>query len=132
LRSNGRITAWKAWHKPPAVYGYAGRGLKNGNIPVWGCLTIALGGDYLDKTKTQLLTTSPEAIEAAKNYAELMRTYGPTGSIGFNWMEAQGAFTQGLVACWPDSIQVAASFEDPTKAKGGAKVGYSTQPGRAQ
>ena len=59
------------------MYGYAGRGLKNANIPVWGCLTIALGGDYLDKTKTQLLTTSPEAIEAAKIYADLMRNVRP-------------------------------------------------------
>ena len=49
------MAAVKALHKPPAVFGYAGRGLKNANIPVWGCLTIALGGDYLDKTKTQLV-----------------------------------------------------------------------------
>ena len=126
------IAAVKAPHKPPAVYGYAGRGLKNANIPVWGCLTIALGGDYLDKTKTQLLTTSPEAIEAAKIYAELMRTYAPPGSIGFNWMESQGAFTQGLVACWPDSIQFAAPFEDPTKSKVVGKVGYAPHPGSAK
>jgi multiple sugar transport system substrate-binding protein len=123
------IAAVKALHKPPAVYGYAGRGLKNANIPVWGCLTIALGGDYLDKTKTQLLTTSPEAIEAAKIYADLMRNYGPTGSIGFNWMEAQGAFAQGIVACWPDSIQFAAPFEDPSKSKVVGKVGYAPHPG---
>jgi multiple sugar transport system substrate-binding protein len=126
------IAAVKALHKPPAVYGYAGRGLKNANIPVWGCLTIALGGDYLDKTKTQLLTTSPEAIEAAKIYADLMRNYSPTGSIGFNWMEAQGAFTQGLVACWPDSIQFAAPFEDPSKSKVVGKVGYAPHPGSAK
>lgn len=126
------IAAVKALHKPPAVYGYAGRGLKNANIPVWGCLTIALGGDYLDKTKTQLMTTTPEAIEAAKIYADLMRNYGPAGSIGFNWMEAQGAFSQGLVACWPDSIQFAAPFEDPSKSKVVGKVGYAPHPGSAK
>jgi multiple sugar transport system substrate-binding protein len=126
------IAAVKALHKPPAVYGYAGRGLKNANIPVWGCLTIGLGGDYLDKTKTQLMTTTPEAVEAAKIYADLMRNYSPTGSIGFNWMEAQGAFAQGLVACWPDSIQFAAPFEDPSKSKVVGKVGYAPHPGSAR
>lgn len=126
------LAAVKALHSPPAVFGYAGRGLKNANIPVWGCLTIALGGNYLDDSKTTLLATSPEAIEAAKIYAELMRNYSPAGSIGFNWMECQGAFTQGIVACWPDSIQFAAPFEDPTKSKVKGKCGYAPHPGSSK
>ena len=123
------VAAVKALHNPPTVFGYAGRGLKNANIPVWGCFTIGLGGNYLDDSKTHLLALQPEAIEAARIYGELMRTYGPPGSIGFNWMECQGAFTQGIVACWPDSIQFAAPFEDPTKSKVKGKVGYAAHPG---
>jgi len=123
------IEAVKATHNPPAVFGYAGRGLKNANVPVWGCLTIALGGNYLDESKTTLLATAPESVEAAKIYAELMRKFAPAGSIGFNWMECQGAFTQGLIACWPDSIQFAAPFEDPAKSKVAGKCGYSPHPG---
>jgi multiple sugar transport system substrate-binding protein len=126
------IAAVKALHNPPAVYGYVGRGLKNANIPVWGDLTIALGGNYLDDSKTHLLATSPEAIEAARIYADLMRNYGPPGSIGFNWMECQGAFTQGIIACWPDSIQFAAPFEDPTRSKVKGKCGYAPHPGSAR
>jgi multiple sugar transport system substrate-binding protein len=126
------IAAVKALHNPPAVYGYVGRGLKNANIPVWGCLTIGLGGNYLDDSKTTLLATSPEAIEAAKIYADLMRNYGPPGSIGFNWMECQGAFTQGIIACWPDSIQFAAPFENPTMSKVKGKCGYAPHPGSSK
>jgi multiple sugar transport system substrate-binding protein len=126
------IVAVKATHNPPAVHGYAGRGLKNANIPVWGCITIALGGNYVDETKTKLLATMPEAIEAAKIYADLMRSYAPAGSLGFNWMECQGAFTQGVIACWPDSMQFAAPFEDPTKSKVAGKVGYSPHPGSSK
>jgi multiple sugar transport system substrate-binding protein len=126
------VAAVKALHNPPAVYGYAGRGLKNANIPVWGCFTIGLGGNYLDDSKTHLLATSPEAVEAARIYADLMRNYGPPGSIGFNWMECQGAFTQGIIACWPDSIQFAAPFEDPAKSKVKGKCGYAPHPGSSK
>jgi multiple sugar transport system substrate-binding protein len=126
------IAAVKALHNPPAVFGYAGRGLKNANVPVWGGFTVALGGNYLDESKTKLLALTPEAIEAAKIYGDLMRNYAPAGSIGFNWMECQGAFAQGLVACWPDSIQFAAPFEDPTKSKVKGKCGYAPHPGSSK
>jgi multiple sugar transport system substrate-binding protein len=126
------VAAVKATHQPPAVYGFAGRGLKNANIPVWGCLLSALGGAYLDDSKTKLLTTSTEAVEAARVYGDLMRSYAPPGSLGFNWMEAQGAFAQGLVGTWTDGMSFAASFEDPAKSKVAGKVGYAPHPGSAR
>ena len=126
------VAAVKAIHNPPTVYGYAGRGLKNANVPTWGCLMTALGGNYLDETKTKLMTTTPEVIEAARIYADLMRNYAPPGSIGFNWMECQGAFTQGIAACWMDGAQFAAPFEDPTKSKVAGKVGYAPHPGSSK
>jgi multiple sugar transport system substrate-binding protein len=126
------LAAVKATHQPPAVYGFTGRGLKNANIPVWGCLLHALGGNYLDDSKTRLLTTSTEAVEAARYYGELMRSYAPPGSLGFNWMESQGAFAQGLVASWTDGMSFAAPFEDPTKSKVAGKVGYAPHPGSAR
>jgi multiple sugar transport system substrate-binding protein len=123
------VAAVKAIHKPPAVYGFVGRGLKNANVPLWGCLMSALGGNYLDPSKTKLLVTLPEAVEAAKVYADLMRSYGPSGSIGFNWMECQGAFAQGIAGCWLDGLNFALPFEDPTKSKVKGKVGYAPHPG---
>ena len=126
------LAAVKATHQPPAVYGFTGRGLKNANIPVWGCFLHALGGNYLDESKTRLLTTSPEAVEAARFYGELMRSYAPPGSLGFNWMESQGAFAQGLVASWTDGMSFAAPFEDPTKSRVVGKVGYAPHPGSAR
>jgi multiple sugar transport system substrate-binding protein len=129
---DGLIAAVKALHKPPVMYGFVGRGLKNANTPLWGCLTTALGGSCLDDSKTRLLTTSEEAIEAAKVYADLMRTYGPPGSIGFNWMECQGAFTQGIVACWSDGLNFALPLEDPTRSKVKGRVGYAPHPGSSR
>jgi multiple sugar transport system substrate-binding protein len=124
--------AVKATHRAPAVYGFVGRGLKNANVPLWGMFLQAMGGTYLDPTGTKLATTSPEAIESARMYAGIMKDYAPPGAIGFNWNEAQGSFSQGLAACWPDGLNFAAPLEDATKSKVMGKVGYALFPGTAK
>jgi len=124
--------AIKATHKAPTVYGFVGRGLKNANVPLWGMFLQAMGGTYLDPSGTKLTTTSPEAIESAKVYASIMKDYAPPGAIGFNWNEAQGSFSQGMAACWPDGLNFAAPLEDATKSKVVGKVGYTLFPGTAK
>jgi len=126
------IAAVKALHNPPAMFGFVGRGLKNANVPLWGCIMSALGGNYLDPSKSKLLVTLPEAVEAANIYADLMRNYAPPGSIGFNWMESQGAFAQGIAGCWLDGLNFALPFEDATRSKVKGKVGYAPHPGSAR
>jgi len=124
--------AIKATHKAPPVYGFVGRGLKNANVPLWGMFLQAMGGTYLDPAGTNLTTTSPEAIESARMYAGIMKDYAPPGAIGFNWNEAQGSFSQGLAACWPDGLNFAAPLEDAAKSKIVGKVGYALFPGTAR
>ncbi|MGQ9556288.1 MAG: ABC transporter substrate-binding protein, partial [Anaerolineae bacterium] len=119
-------------HNPPSLYAFVGRGLKNANVPLWGMFLSAMGGTYLDPTGTKLTTTSPEAVESARMYAEIMRKYAPPGAIGFNWQEAQGSFSQGQAGCWPDGLNFAAPLEDATKSKVSGKVGYSLFPGTAK
>jgi multiple sugar transport system substrate-binding protein len=122
----------KATHGPPNMFGFVGRGLKNANVPLWGMFLHAMGGEYLDKSGTKLITTSTEAVESAKMYAEMMRLYAPQGAIGFNWNEAQGVFSQGQAGCWPDGLNFAAPLEDATKSKIAGKVGYGLFPGTAK
>lgn len=121
--------AIEATHNPPVVYGFVGRGLKNANVPLWGMFLHAMGGDYLDPSGKELKTTSDEAVESARMYAEIMAKYAPMGAIGFNWNEAQGSFSQGQAACWPDGLNFAAPLEDPTKSQVAGKVGYGLFPG---
>ncbi len=124
--------ALKATHNPPSVYAFVGRGLKNANVPLWGMFLVSMGGSYLDSTGTKLTTTSTEAVEAAKMYSSIMKTYAPPGAIGFNWNEAQGSFSQGQAGCWPDGLNFAAPLEDATKSKVAGKVGYTLFPGTAK
>lgn len=121
--------AIKATHSAPSVYGFVGRGLKNANVPLWGMFLHAMGGDYLDPTGAKLMTTEPAAVESAKMYAEIMKTYAPPGAIGFNWNEAQGSFSQGQSGAWPDGLNFAAPLEDATKSKVAGKVMYALFPG---
>jgi len=125
-------TALKATHNAPSLYAFVGRGLKNANVPLWGMFLVSMGGSYLDSTGAKLTTTSAEAVEAAKMYASIMRTYAPPGAIGFNWNEAQGSFSQGQAGCWPDGLNFAAPLEDSTKSKVVGKVGYALFPGTAK
>jgi multiple sugar transport system substrate-binding protein len=109
------------------VYGFVGRGLRNANVPVWSSFLLGYGGNFLDD-KGNLLTDSPEAIEAAKLYQRLLTKSAPPGVAGFNWYECQAAFLQGKVAMWLDGVGFAPPLEDPQKSRIVGKVGYGLMP----
>ena len=123
------VAAAKAIHDPKGgVYGFAARGLKNANVPVWTGLLHGWGADTLDPKDMSLKTTTEEAIAAATLYKELLSKYSPEGVVGFNWNECQTAFMQGTVGLWYDGVGFATPLEDATKSKVVGKVGYILTP----
>ncbi len=108
-------------------FGFVGRGLRNANLPMWASIYLGFDKDFID-AKGNLLTDSPEAIEATKLYARLLTKSGPPGIAGFNWMESQAAFLQGKVAFWLDGVGWAPPMEDPTRSRVVGKVGYGVIP----
>lgn len=121
------IAAAKALHDPSKnQFGFVARGLKNANVPVWSGF---MQGWDIDPVKDgNLQTTSPEAIEAAKMYQDLLKNYAPAGVSGFNWNESQSLFFQGNAAIWYDGIGFTAPVEDKTKSKVAGKTLYALQP----
>ncbi|MBL8590074.1 MAG: sugar ABC transporter substrate-binding protein [Methylobacteriaceae bacterium] len=109
------------------VYGFVARGLKNANLPVFTSFLLGFGVDPVD-AKGNLMTDTPEAIEAGKIYQRLLSKHAPPGAIGFNWSECQSAFMQGKVAMWLDGIGFAPPLEDPNKSRIVGKVGYGLMP----
>ncbi|MEH2475729.1 multiple sugar transport system substrate-binding protein [Nitrobacteraceae bacterium AZCC 2161] len=109
------------------ISGFVGRGLRNANLPMWASIYLGYGLDFIDD-KGNLLTDSPEAIEATKQYQYLLTKAGPPGVAGFNWMECQAAFIQGRAAMWLDGIGWAPPLEDPTRSRVVGKVGYGLIP----
>lgn len=109
------------------VYGFASRGQKAANVPVWTVLLLGQDIDAIDAAGT-FHTESQEAIWAAEMYKKLNTEYAPPGTIGFNWNECQTSFLQGKLGMWLDAIGFAAPFEDPSKSQVVGKVGYGVTP----
>ncbi|WP_042696981.1 sugar ABC transporter substrate-binding protein [Azospirillum sp. B506] len=109
------------------TYGFVARGMKNANTPVWTSLLLGYDQYSVDANRN-LLTDTPEAIEAAKLYQTLMTKSAPPGVTGFNWAECQSAFLQGRVGMWFDGVGFAPPLEDPEKSRVVGKVGYGLMP----
>ena len=122
------LAAAEALHDPGnGVFGFAARGLKNANVPVWTSFMQGWGVSSIDD-QNQMHTTEPAAIEAATLYRDLLANYGPPGVVGFNWNECQTTFSQGTAAMWFDGIGFATPLEDPASSRVAGKVGYGLQP----
>lgn len=122
------LAAAQKLHDPSKnVVGYLARGIKNANVPVWTHLMQGWGVDPIDP-KGNFFTESPEAIEAAKLYQNLLKNYSAAGVSGFNWNECQSAFLLGQAAMWQDGIGFATPLEDATKSKIVGKAGYGVMP----
>src|SRR5881275_1620694 len=98
------------------IFGFVGRGLRNANMALWPSFYFNYGGEFLD-AKGNLLTDSPEAIEATKYYQRLLTKDAPPGVAGFNWMESMAAFAQGRAAMWIDGVGWAPPLEDPNASR---------------
>jgi multiple sugar transport system substrate-binding protein len=109
------------------TYGFVARGLKNANVPVWTSFLLGWGVDPVDRNGN-LMTDSPEAIEAARLYQRLLTKAAPQGVAGFNWSECQSAFLQGRIGMWLDGVGFAPPLEDPDKSRVVGKVGYGLMP----
>ncbi|WP_046866027.1 ABC transporter substrate-binding protein [Microvirga massiliensis] len=109
------------------TYGFVARGLKNANVPVWTSFLLGYGVDPVD-ANGNLMTDSPEAIEAARLYQRLLTKAAPQGVAGFNWSECQSAFLQGKIGMWLDGVGFAPPLEDPEKSRVVGKVGYGVMP----
>jgi multiple sugar transport system substrate-binding protein len=122
------VAAAEALHDPAAgITGWVGRGLKNANVPVWTNLLLGWDVEAID-ARGVMHTTEEPAVAAAELYKRLNVEYGPPGSTGFNWMEAQASFMQGRAAMWLDGIGFSVPVEDRTKSRVAGRVEYVMQP----
>jgi len=96
----------------------------------------AYGGDYFEGDNLgsvgaakpgKSLLTSPEAIEAAQMYKNLLDVAAP-GSTTWDWTGVAEAFAAGELAMAPIFHENNAMFEDETKSKVAGKVAWSILP----
>ena len=93
----------------------------------WAGFLWGNGGRWFDDDG-KLALDSPEAIEAAQTYADLLNSYGPKGYANFGWQENRLLFQQGKAAMTIDATVNGAYCEDPSESDIVGKVGYAPVP----
>ena len=90
-----------------------------------------LGGGYVEDIKNenyQPTLTSPEAIEAAGLYADMIANYSPDGAINFKFSDVVVAMQQGNTAIIMEGAPLGGRINDPEKSTVRGKLGYAMVP----
>jgi len=93
----------------------------------WSGFLWGNGGRWFDESGKMDLA-SPEAIEAAQTYADLLNDYGPMGYANFGWQENRLLFQEGKAAMTIDATVNGAYCEDASESSIVGKVGYAAVP----
>jgi len=115
-------------HRPPEVYGFVNRGLRNANVYPWATILREMGGDFFAVDGKNPALNSEAAVRATEWYGRMLREFGPPGVTGFNWNESIAFFAQGRAAMGYESANFTAVFEDPEQSAVAGRVGYMLVP----
>ena len=106
-----RVRGGVMWPFPQVLYSFGGRIVK----------------DY--PKDMHPVFDSPEAIKAAKYYAELLQKYGYKGTLSAQYKDLSAAMQQGKMAMLIDGFPGVGPYEDPAKSVVSGKLGYYFVPG---
>jgi multiple sugar transport system substrate-binding protein len=108
-------------------YGVVIRGRRSPAVTQFSSFLYSFGGTWLTETGESALDT-PEATEAYTYYSNLLRSYGPPGTVNMSWPEALAIFQQGQAAMWIDADVFYANVIDSTQSVVADSVGFAPFP----
>ncbi|HMF79227.1 MAG TPA: sugar ABC transporter substrate-binding protein [Bryobacteraceae bacterium] len=111
------------------VYGICLRG-----TPGWGqnmaylsTMVNTFGGRWMDmEWRPQL--TSPQWHKAVSFYVDLLKNYGPPGSVTDGYNEVRALFSTGNCAMWIDSTAAAGYLLDASQSRVAKTTGFAKAP----
>jgi multiple sugar transport system substrate-binding protein len=119
--------AAKKLHDPGKdFYGIVGRGQRNALVTAVASFVFSEGGDFIIGDKAAINT--PEAIRGFQIYANLLKNYGPQGTLNMSWPQAAGIFAQGKAAFYTETASIYKNTTDPEKSLVKDNVGFATFP----
>ncbi|WLD94113.1 ABC transporter substrate-binding protein [Alkalihalobacillus sp. AL-G] len=119
--------AAKILHDPEnGIAGFVARGKRAAAVTQFSSFLYGFGGDFIENDKSVIAT--PEAIEAFEYYGNLLKNYGPKGTLNMSWPEAMAVFTQGKAAFYTDASSLFSNATDPSKSQVADKVGFAPFP----
>ena len=107
-------------------YGFVARGKLSPSVTQFSSFLYSMGGDFAKDGKATLNT--PEAIKAYQTYGDLLRLYGPPGTLGMAWPDAFAVFQHGQAAFLTDADSLYTNLTDPKKSTVSDKVGFAPFP----
>lgn len=107
-------------------YGVVIRGRRSPAVTQFSSFLYSFGGDWIVDGQSGI--ASPEAQEAYNYYGNLLRNYGPPGTVNMSWPEALAIFQQGKAAMWIDADVFYANVIDPNQSVVADSVGFAPFP----
>lgn len=117
-------------HNPAkGVYGICLRGKAGwgANISLISTMVNTHGGQWFDMKWQPQLTTRPWK-DAVSLYADLLRKYGPPGSVANNYNENLTLFSEGKCAIWVDATVAGSFVDNPKRSKVAGRVSFLHAP----
>jgi multiple sugar transport system substrate-binding protein len=121
------LNAAKKLHDPEkGLNGIVMRGQRSAAVTQFSSFLYSQGGEWVKDGKSAL--TTPAALSAYKIYGDLLRNYGPQGTLNMSWPQAVAIFQQGKAAMWIDADSLYTNLLDTSKSTVADKVGYAQFP----
>lgn len=119
-----------ATHNPPDFYSYVMRTEPNGvhfPFPIW---LQGYGGNIFRDPPNDLTPTlnTPEAVEAATNFIDLILQYSIAGTQMYATPDCQNAMAQGLAGIWVDALGIFPPLRDPETSQFHDKIEIAMVP----
>lgn len=109
------------------IYGYVSRGMGMQAVPNVSAFLFGYGGAWWTNDGKSALDKL-ETIRAIKEYARMLRTYGPPSPGELGWLEKARFFAMGKAATVLGSLEHMYTWEDPEKSEVAGSVGYLLYP----
>ena len=108
------------------LYGFVARGQRSPAVTQFSSFLYSFGGDFVKDGKAAVNT--PEAIKAYQTYGDLLRLYGPPGTLNMAWPQAFAVFQQGKAVFLTDADSLYTNLTDKAKSTVSDKVGFAVIP----
>jgi multiple sugar transport system substrate-binding protein len=110
------------------VFGIVLRGKGAAATSMLAPVLYDFGGKWTDRATGDIAFNTPEALAAFQWWGNILRDYGPPGSVNNHWAEVTSIYSQGRAAMVFDDITFVTVFADPSKSTVAGKVGYAPAP----
>lgn len=98
------------------TFGIVLRGKGAAATSMFAPLLHDMGGKWFDRETGDIAFNTPEALKAFQWWGDILRNYGPPGSVNNHFAEVVSIFSQGRAAMTFDDIAFYPQFNDPSKS----------------